>query len=122
MDTQLCATAPQSQRKTGSLEPRLRAPRVAKVEGRRPPKRRTSQEAIPNRFPAGVDRELFERVNARLITNEARGKNAVAPLRSIFAGVMKCQHCGGHHHAGLQGNPRISRRRSGAREGGHMQI
>jgi hypothetical protein len=35
-------------------------------------------------------------VNARLSTTEARGKNAAAPVRrSIFAGVLRCQHCGG---------------------------
>jgi hypothetical protein len=68
--------------------------RVVKVEGKRT-KERIPQEPIAHRFPAAVDRELFERVNARLSTTEARGKNAKAPVRSIFAGVIKCQHCGG---------------------------
>jgi hypothetical protein len=68
--------------------------RVQKVEGKRT-KERTPLEPIPHRFPAAVDRELFERVNARLSTTEARGKNAKTPVRSIFAGVMKCQYCGG---------------------------
>ncbi|MGY3486107.1 DNA invertase Pin-like site-specific DNA recombinase [Bradyrhizobium sp. USDA 4011] len=68
--------------------------RVVKVEGHRT-KQRIAQEPIAHRFPAAVDRELFERVNARLSTTEARGKNAKAPVRSIFAGVMKCQHCAG---------------------------
>jgi DNA invertase Pin-like site-specific DNA recombinase len=68
--------------------------RVVKVEGRRT-KERIPQEPIAHRFPAAVDRELFERVNARLSTSEARGKNTKAPVQSIFAGVMKCQHCGG---------------------------
>ncbi|SFN95682.1 Site-specific DNA recombinase [Bradyrhizobium sp. Ghvi] len=67
---------------------------VRKVEGKRT-KQRTPQEPIAHRFPAAVDRELFERVNARLGTTEPRGKNANAPVRSIFAGIMKCQHCGG---------------------------
>lgn len=67
--------------------------RVVKVEGKRT-KQRIAEEAIEHRFPAAVDRELFERVNARLSTTEARGRNATAPVRSIFAGVMKCQHCG----------------------------
>ncbi|MBW5435665.1 recombinase family protein [Bradyrhizobium canariense] len=67
---------------------------VRKVEGQRT-KQRIPQEPIAHRFPAAVDRELFERVNARLTTTEARGRNAKAPVRSIFAGVMKCQHCDG---------------------------
>ncbi|MBR0819231.1 recombinase family protein [Bradyrhizobium liaoningense] len=67
---------------------------VRKVEGQRT-KQRIPQEPIAHRFPAAVDRELFERVNARLSTTGARGRNAKAPVRSIFAGVMKCQHCGG---------------------------
>lgn len=68
--------------------------RVVKVEGKRT-KQRIAEEPIAHRFPAAVDRELFERVNARLSTTEARGKNAAVPVRSIFAGVMKCQHCDG---------------------------
>jgi DNA invertase Pin-like site-specific DNA recombinase len=68
--------------------------RMVKVEGKRT-KQRIPEDAIEHRFPAAVDRELFERVNARLSTTEARGKNAAAPVRSIFAGVLKCQHCGG---------------------------
>ncbi|WP_161850999.1 recombinase family protein [Bradyrhizobium sp. CCBAU 051011] len=68
--------------------------RVQKVEGKRT-KQRVPLEPIAHRFPAAVDRELFERVNARLSTTEARGRNAKAPVRSIFAGLAKCQHCGG---------------------------
>jgi DNA invertase Pin-like site-specific DNA recombinase len=67
---------------------------VRKVEGKRA-KERIPQEPITHRFPVAVDRELFERVNARLRTTEARGKNTGKPVRSIFAGVLKCQHCGG---------------------------
>jgi hypothetical protein len=68
--------------------------RVEKVEGKRT-KQRTPLEPIAHRYPAAVDRELFERVNARLSTTAPRGKNAKEPVRSIFAGVMKCQYCGG---------------------------
>jgi hypothetical protein len=67
---------------------------VRKVDGKRT-KERIAQEPITHRFPDAVGRELFERVNARLSTTAARGKNAKAPVRSIFAGVLKCQHCGG---------------------------
>jgi len=68
--------------------------RVEKADGQRT-KKRTPQEPIGHRFPAAVDRELFERVNARLSTTEPRGRNAKAAVQSIFAGIMKCQHCGG---------------------------
>jgi DNA invertase Pin-like site-specific DNA recombinase len=67
---------------------------VRKVDGKRT-KERKAQEQIIHRFPVAVDRELFERVNARLSTTAARGRNTKAPARSIFAGVLKCQHCGG---------------------------
>lgn len=67
---------------------------VRKVDGKRT-KERTPQEPILHRFPAAIDRELFERVNARMRTTGARGKNTNAPVRSIFAGVLKCRHCGG---------------------------
>lgn len=67
---------------------------VRKVEGKRT-KERTPQEPIAHRFPAAIDRELFERVNARMSTTGARGKNTNAPVQSIFAGVLKCRHCGG---------------------------
>jgi hypothetical protein len=68
--------------------------RVVKVEGKRT-KQRIPEQPIEHRLPAAVDRELFERVNARLSTTEARGRNTNAPVRSIFAGLMKCRHCDG---------------------------
>ncbi|UFW87225.1 recombinase family protein [Bradyrhizobium barranii] len=67
---------------------------VRKVDGKRT-KERTPQEPILHRFPAAIDRELFERVNARMSTTGARGRNTNAPVQSIFAGVLKCRHCGG---------------------------
>jgi DNA invertase Pin-like site-specific DNA recombinase len=57
---------------------------VRKVDGKRS-KERIPQQAITNRFPAAIDRELFERVNARLSTTEPRGKNAKAPIRRLTA-------------------------------------
>ena len=68
--------------------------KVTKVAGKRT-KERIPQEPITHRFPVAVDRELFERVNARLSITRARGRNAKAPVRNIFAGVMKCRYCGG---------------------------
>ena len=46
-------------------------------------------------YPAVVDREIFERVNARLTTTAPRGRNAARAVNSIVAGVAKCAHCGG---------------------------
>jgi hypothetical protein len=56
---------------------------------------RTPLDAILNRFPAAIEKELFERVASRLSTTAARGKNTAAAPRSIFAGIMKCRHCMG---------------------------
>jgi len=58
-------------------------------------KTRKPLEAIHHRFPAIVERELFERVSSRIGTTAARGKHSGAEARSIFAGLLKCQHCGG---------------------------
>jgi len=52
-------------------------------------------DAIRHRFPAIVDRDLFERVSNRIGTTAPRGKNSGAAARSIFAGILKCRHCGG---------------------------
>lgn len=46
-------------------------------------------------YPAVVDREVFERVNARLTTTAPRGRNSAGEVTSIVAGVAKCAHCGG---------------------------
>lgn len=68
--------------------------RMVEVAGKRK-KQRKALDAITNRFPAAIDRALFERVNSRLSTTEARGRNANNQARSVFAGIIKCQHCGG---------------------------
>ncbi|MGY4499706.1 DNA invertase Pin-like site-specific DNA recombinase [Bradyrhizobium sp. GM24.11] len=56
---------------------------------------RTELDAIAGRFPAAVSRELFDAVNDRLATTKPRGRNAAAPVRNIFSGVMHCECCGG---------------------------
>jgi DNA invertase Pin-like site-specific DNA recombinase len=58
-------------------------------------KQRTALEPIEGYYPAVVDPELFEHVRARLRSTAARGRNANTEPKSIFAGVMKCRHCGG---------------------------
>ena len=58
-------------------------------------KQRTPLDAIPHRYPAAIDKEMFERVASRLQTTGARGKNARKPARSIFAGMIKCRYCEG---------------------------
>lgn len=58
-------------------------------------KLRKPLEPINHRLPPVVDRELFERVSSRIGATAARGKHAGATVRSVFAGVLKCRHCGG---------------------------
>ncbi|WP_426612433.1 recombinase family protein [Bradyrhizobium sp. McL0616] len=56
---------------------------------------RTELDAIAGRFPAAASRELFDAVNDRLATSAPKGRNAAAPVRNIFSGVMHCECCGG---------------------------
>jgi DNA invertase Pin-like site-specific DNA recombinase len=49
---------------------------------------------VHHRFPAVVERELFERVGNRVAALAPRGRNALSEPKSIFAGVLKCAHCG----------------------------
>jgi DNA invertase Pin-like site-specific DNA recombinase len=58
-------------------------------------KKRRPLDPIENYFPAVVERELFERSASRVRTPAARGRNASTKLTSIFAGVLRCAHCGG---------------------------
>jgi Recombinase/Recombinase zinc beta ribbon domain/ParB-like nuclease domain len=58
-------------------------------------KLRKPLDAIHHRFPAVVDRELFERVSSRIGSTAPRGRHARTEVRSIFSGVLKCRHCGG---------------------------
>jgi DNA invertase Pin-like site-specific DNA recombinase len=46
-------------------------------------------------YPPIVERELFERVSARLGATAARGRNASRAVTSLVAGIAKCAHCGG---------------------------
>jgi DNA invertase Pin-like site-specific DNA recombinase len=55
---------------------------------------RTPLEPVTNMWPAAVERELFDQVQSILETGAPRGRNAAAPARSIFAGVMRCHRCG----------------------------
>ena len=58
-------------------------------------KLRKPLDAIHHRFPAIIERELFERVSSRIGSAAPRGRHTRAEVRSIFAGVLKCRHCGG---------------------------
>jgi hypothetical protein len=58
-------------------------------------RRRKPLDPIENYWPAAVDRDLFDRVSAQAKARAARGRNSDAEPRSIFAGVLKCAHCGG---------------------------
>src|SRR5262249_14871291 len=58
-------------------------------------KTRKPLDAIHPRFPAIIERELFERVSSRIVSTAPRGRHTRAEGRSIFSGVLKCRHCGG---------------------------
>jgi hypothetical protein len=49
---------------------------------------------VENLFPAAVDSETYWRVNRRLSTKAARGRNARQPPKAITAGIMFCATCG----------------------------
>jgi DNA invertase Pin-like site-specific DNA recombinase len=50
--------------------------------------------ALENYYPPVVERDVFERVVARLGTTAPRGRNAARAVTSLVAGVAKCAHCG----------------------------
>jgi DNA invertase Pin-like site-specific DNA recombinase len=49
---------------------------------------------VENLFPPAVDAETYWRVNRKLSTKAARGRNAAQPLKSIVSGIMFCATCG----------------------------
>lgn len=55
---------------------------------------RTPLKPIEKYWPAVVDRDVFDDVNARLKATAPRGRNADALPKSVFAGVLKCARCG----------------------------
>lgn len=56
-------------------------------------KTRKPLDPIPNYFPVVVSRAVFDRVNARLRSTAARGRNSGRTVASIVAGVAKCPLC-----------------------------
>jgi DNA invertase Pin-like site-specific DNA recombinase len=58
-------------------------------------RKRVPLDPVEGYFPAIVERELFERVARRAQATAPRGRNAGATPKSIFAGLLKCVHCGG---------------------------
>jgi DNA invertase Pin-like site-specific DNA recombinase len=58
-------------------------------------RRRVPLDPVENYFPAIIERDLFERVASRAQTTAPRGRNATAEPKSIFAGLLRCAHCGG---------------------------
>jgi DNA invertase Pin-like site-specific DNA recombinase len=58
-------------------------------------RKRKPLDPIEGYWPAVIDRDLFDRVEAQAKATAARGRNAVAEPRSMFAGVIKCGRCGG---------------------------
>jgi DNA invertase Pin-like site-specific DNA recombinase len=57
--------------------------------------RRVPLDPVEGYFPQVIEPELFERVASRARAAAPRGRNAGAEPRSVFAGLLKCIHCGG---------------------------
>jgi DNA invertase Pin-like site-specific DNA recombinase len=57
--------------------------------------RRVPLDPVEGYFPTVVERELFERVASRSRATAPRGRNATAEPKSLFAGLLRCAHCGG---------------------------
>jgi DNA invertase Pin-like site-specific DNA recombinase len=57
-------------------------------------RKRKPLDPVVGYFPAIVDRENFDCVAARMSSLASRGRHANREPRSIFAGVMRCEHCG----------------------------
>jgi DNA invertase Pin-like site-specific DNA recombinase len=53
------------------------------------------QPPVEDYFPAIIEQELFESVKSRARATAPRGRNAGTEVKSLFAGVLKCVHCGG---------------------------
>ncbi|MCK1454354.1 recombinase family protein [Bradyrhizobium sp. 35] len=49
---------------------------------------------VENLFPAAVDADVYWRVNRKLSTKAARGRNARQPTKSIVSGIIFCATCG----------------------------
>ena len=64
------------------------------VDGKK--RRKAAQKPIPGYFPAIVDEDTFQRVQAlRLNTpSPSRGRNASIEVKNIFGGLAKCGLCG----------------------------
>jgi hypothetical protein len=58
-------------------------------------KQRKPLDAVHHRFPAIVDRELFERVSSRIGSTAPRGRHTNAGVRSIFSWGFYASGLGG---------------------------
>jgi hypothetical protein len=58
-------------------------------------RKRVPLDPVDNYFPAIIERDLFERVASRVWAIAPRGRHVTAEPKSIFAGLLKCAHCGG---------------------------
>jgi DNA invertase Pin-like site-specific DNA recombinase len=57
-------------------------------------RRDEAMEPVANMFPAAVDADTYWRVNRKLSTTAARGRNAKQPPKSIVSGIVFCATCG----------------------------
>ncbi|HEX8820471.1 MAG TPA: recombinase family protein [Archangium sp.] len=65
------------------------------VDGKK--QRKAAQKPIPGYFPAIVDEDTFQRVQALLLDTPSplRGRNASGEVKNLFGGLARCSQCGG---------------------------
>lgn len=83
----------------------LRNPAVAgvftphSIEHEGAKKTRKPGEPVPNYFPAAVDADTFNAVQALMFggtQSPRRGKHAVAEVQNVFGGLVRCHRCDGN--------------------------
>jgi hypothetical protein len=57
-------------------------------------RRRSPGAPIDNYFPPVVSRDLFEQVASSIAAVAPRGRHSNGTVRSVFAGLLKCDRCG----------------------------
>jgi DNA invertase Pin-like site-specific DNA recombinase len=73
----------------GTFTPHQKRP---DADGKR---KRVPLDPVAEYFPIVIERELFERVASRMWATAPKGRNAGVEVKNVFAGVIKCAHCGG---------------------------
>ena len=57
---------------------------------------------VPDYYPQAITPDLFQRAQAQRTTRKRIGGKNSSALRNLFAGIVKCQHCGAPMYYELQ--------------------